>query len=131
MAQTEHPPIYKTAYDFCLYIERVVENFPRSHKHSIGIDLKDSAREMLKLVVRANARRDNEEILGKLREEIKEMNVLLMLCHDLLAFPDFNSFEHAISLVTEIAKQNDDWLKTQRRLRQSRSGKMTSRSKFS
>lgn len=107
MAQTEHSPIYKSAYDLCLYIERAVDNFPRSHKYSIGIDLKDSAREALKLVVRANARSGKEETLLKLKGEIEEMKVLLNLCHDLMAFPDFNSFERAMFLVTEIARQNE------------------------
>jgi hypothetical protein len=32
MAQTEHLPIYKAAYDLCLYFEQVVRNFPRYHK---------------------------------------------------------------------------------------------------
>jgi len=29
MAQTEHLPIYKRAYDLCLYFEQLVGNFPR------------------------------------------------------------------------------------------------------
>lgn len=29
MAQTEHLPIYKSAYDLCLYFEQVVRNFSR------------------------------------------------------------------------------------------------------
>ncbi|MGD0948389.1 MAG: hypothetical protein ABSA52_13250 [Candidatus Binatia bacterium] len=32
MAQTEHLPIYKKAYDLCLYFEQVVRNFSRYHK---------------------------------------------------------------------------------------------------
>lgn len=87
---------------------------PRSHKYSIGIDLKDSAREALMLVVRADAGRDKEAILIKLKGEIEETRVLLNLCHELLAFPDFNSFERTMFLVTEIAKQNEFWLKSQR-----------------
>ena len=58
MAQTERLPIYKSAYDPCLYFEQVVRNFSRYHKYSIGADLRNCAREVLKLVVRANSRRD-------------------------------------------------------------------------
>ena len=54
MAQTEHLPICKSAYDLCLYFEKIVINFSRYHKYSIGSDLRDVAREVLKLVVRAN-----------------------------------------------------------------------------
>ena len=58
MAQTEHLPIYKSTYDLCLYLEGVVHNFSRYHKYTLGADLRDGARRVLKLVVRANARRD-------------------------------------------------------------------------
>ncbi len=36
MAQTEHSPIYKSAYDLCLYIEQVVHGFSRYHKLHAG-----------------------------------------------------------------------------------------------
>ena len=56
MAQTEHLPIYNAAYDLCLYFEQVVRNFSRYHKYSIGQDLRDGARRVLRLIVHANAR---------------------------------------------------------------------------
>jgi hypothetical protein len=58
MARSEHLPIYKASYDLCLYFEQVVRGFSRYHKYSLGGDLRDGARCVLKLVVRANARRD-------------------------------------------------------------------------
>ena len=114
MAQSEHLPIYKRAYDLCLYFEKVVRNFSRYHKYSLGQDLRDGARRVLKLIVRANARRDKAPVLLTLREELEELKVLLRLCQDVKAFPNFNSFEHAITQVTDIAKQNEGWLKSQR-----------------
>ena len=38
MAQTEHLPIYKSAYDLCLHLEQVVRSFSRYHKYFIGLD---------------------------------------------------------------------------------------------
>ena len=58
MAQTDHLPIYKAAYDLCLYIEQAVRKFPRYEKYAVGTDLREGARRVLKLVVRANTRRD-------------------------------------------------------------------------
>lgn len=57
MAQTEHLPIYKKAYDLCLYFEQIVRNFSRYHRYSLGRDLRDGSRRVLRLIVRANARR--------------------------------------------------------------------------
>ena len=65
--------------------------------------------------MRANARRDKAAVLLQIREEAEELKVLLRLCHDAHAFPNFNSFEHGISLVTDIARQNEGWLKSQQR----------------
>ena len=113
MAYTEHLPIYKRAYDLCLWLEQVVRGFSRYHKYSLGSDLRDGARRVLKLVVRANARRDKVPVLLELREELEELKVLLRLCQDVKGFPNFNSFQHAITQVVEIAKQNEGWLKSQ------------------
>lgn len=113
MARTEHLPLYKSAYDLCLYLEQVVRNFSRYHKYSLGADLRDGGRRVLRLVVRANARRDKALVLQEIREETEELKVLMRLCQDVKAFSNFNSFEHAIGLVTDIAKQNEGWLKSQ------------------
>ena len=40
--------------------------------------------------------------------------LLLRLGHDSKAFPNFNTFEHAITQVVGIAKQNEGWLRSQR-----------------
>jgi len=32
MAHTEHLPIYKAAYDLCLWLEQVVRGLPRHHE---------------------------------------------------------------------------------------------------
>ena len=101
MAQTEHLPIYKATYDLCLYLEQIVQHFSRYHKYALGADLRDGARRALKLVVRANARRDKAPVLLRLGQDVK-------------AFANFKSFEHAITQVVEIAKQNEGWLKSQR-----------------
>ena len=86
MAQKEHLQIYKSAYDVCLYFEKILLNFSRYHKYSIGADLRDGAREVLKLVVRANSRRDKIQALLLLREELEELKVLIRLCHDVKTF---------------------------------------------
>jgi len=113
MARSEHLPIYKASYDLCLYFEQVVRNFSRYQKYSLGSDLREGARSILKLIVRANARRDKTPVLLQVREQAEELKVLLRLGQDVKAFSNFRSFEHAITLVTEIAKQNEGWIKSQ------------------
>lgn len=85
VAQTEHLPIYKRAYDLCLYLEQVVRSFSRYEKYALGSDLREVSRK-----------------------------VLLRLAQDAKAFAKFSSFEHAIGLAVDIARQTEGWLSSQR-----------------
>ena len=113
MAQTEHLPIYKAGYDLCLYLEQTVAKFARTHRYGLGAELREGARRVLRLVVRANARREKAPVLLELREVVEELKVLCRLGHDVKAFLSFNAFEHAITQVVAIAKQNEGWLRQQ------------------
>ena len=44
MAQYEHLPIYKKAFDMTIYIENAVRGFSRYHKYTLGTDLRDISR---------------------------------------------------------------------------------------
>lgn len=41
MAQYEHLPIYKKAYDLALYFEKIVRNFSRYHKYTLGTEMRE------------------------------------------------------------------------------------------
>jgi hypothetical protein len=114
VARAEHLPIYKRSYDLCLHLEQVVRGFSRYHKYTLGADLRDGARRVLKLIVRANAGRDRVPLLLEVREEVEQLKVVLRLCQDVKAFPSFGAFEQAIEHAVEIAKQNEGWLRSQR-----------------
>ena len=113
MAQTDHLPIYKATYDLCLHLERVVQKFPRQQKYSVGTDLREGARRVLVLIVRANARHDKVPALLEVREEVEALKAALRLAHDVQAFSSLQTFEPAVVLAVEVAKQNEGWLKHQ------------------
>ena len=92
----------------------VARGFSRYHKYTLGADLRDRARRVLKLIVRANARRDKVPLLLDVREEVEQLKVVLRLSQDVKAFASFGAFEQAIGQVVEIAKQNEGWLRSQR-----------------
>ncbi len=54
MAQYEHLPIYKAAFDLLVYFEKIVKNFSRYNKYTHGTALREISREILMLIVRAN-----------------------------------------------------------------------------
>jgi hypothetical protein len=113
MARSEHLPIYKASYDLCLHLEHGVAGFSRQHRYGIGADMRAASRRVLRGVVRANSAGDKAPQLRELRLEIEELKVLCRLAGDLKAFTSLRAFEHAVTRVVEIAKQNEGWLKSQ------------------
>ena len=112
MARYEHLPIYKAAFDLILYFEQIVKNFSRYHKYTHGSALRDSAREVMVLIVRANNSQNKLEHLEELRIKLEELKVQIRICKEIKAFHNFNSFETSINQVIQIARQNEGWMKS-------------------
>lgn len=113
MAHYEHLPIYKAAYDFALYCEKIVSRFNKQHRYRIGGDLLDLSRMACRLVVRANNRKEKLPVLYELRETLEEAKLVIRMCKDIKAFHNFNSFETAVTQVINISKQNEGWIRSQ------------------
>ena len=112
MAQYEHLPIYKAAFDLLVYFEKIVKNFSRYNKYTHGKALREIAREILMLIVRANNTTHKRPVLEEVRIKVEELKVTIRVCKEIQAFPNFNSFETAINMVVEIAKQNEGWMRS-------------------
>ncbi len=71
MARYEHLPIYKKAFDLNLYFEQIVRHFSRYHKYTLGTELRERARTIVKLIIRANNSQEQDKLntLCELREE--------------------------------------------------------------
>ncbi|MBC8466222.1 MAG: four helix bundle protein [Deltaproteobacteria bacterium] len=111
MAQYEHLPIYKASFDLLVYFEKIVKNFSRYNKYTHGKALREISREILMLIVRANNTYNKRPVLEEVRIKAEELKVSIRVCKEVKAFPNFNSFETAINMVVEIAKQNEGWMK--------------------
>ena len=111
MAQYEHLPIYKKAYDLTVYFENLVRNFSRYHKYSVGAELRQLSREVLRLIRRANDAEDKAPALLENRERLEDLKTTVRLCKDLKAFQNFNSFQYSINEVVGLCRQNEGWLK--------------------
>ena len=112
MARYEHLPIFREAYNLTVHIEKIVRNFSRYHKYTLGKDLRDKSREILEQIVAANnAAEDRATRLLELRQELESFKVLVRLCHDSGAFTSTRSYLHVAERITNIAKQNEGWFK--------------------
>ena len=71
MARYEHLPIYKKAMDLAIYFEKIVRNFSRYHKYTIGSELRTLSRDIVKLIIKANTTREKLPVLYELREGLR------------------------------------------------------------
>ena len=55
VARYEHLPIYKKAMDLTIYFEKIVRNFSRYHKYTLGTELREKSREAVGLIIKANS----------------------------------------------------------------------------
>ena len=84
MARYEHLPIYKKAMDLAVYLEKVVRNFSRYHKYTLGVELRQKSREIVTAVIAANS--PLEKLLQQLRQQLEARRVLLRIAKEVRAF---------------------------------------------
>jgi len=112
MAKYEHLPIYKKAFDLNVYFEKIIRNFSRYHKYTLGTEMREHARKIVKLIAKANSEKNKKELLLELRDKVEELKLVIRLCKELKVFNNFNSFQLSLNYVIDIAKQNEGWIKS-------------------
>ena len=127
MARYEHLPIFREAYDLAVHLEKIVRSFSRYHKYTLGTDLRNKSRRILDKIMEANnARDDRAAHLLELRQELESFKVLARLCHESGGFASTRSYLHVAERITNLARQNEGWIKKTRskvRRRQPEEGK--------
>jgi len=112
MARYEHLPIYKQALDVAVHFEKVVAGFSRYHKYTLGSELRNKSRDIVSLIVKANAAQDKHHQLVKVREALDELLILVRIAKEAKAFKNFKSFQYAIEQVVSVCRQNEGWLRS-------------------
>jgi hypothetical protein len=115
MARYEHLPIYKQALDVAVHFEQVVAGFSRYHKYTLGSELRNQSRAVVGLVVKANAASDKPPHLLALREALDELLITARIAKEARAFKSFKSFQYAIEQVVSVCRQNEAWLRSERK----------------
>ena len=115
MARYEHLPIYKAAMNMGFYLEGMVHSFSRYHKYTIGQELRNLAREIIKLIIRANSTRDKSDVLSELVVQCEMLKTMLFFAKETKAIQSFKAFQHASSLAVMLCRQSEGWLKSSRK----------------
>src|SRR5439155_16580108 len=86
MARYEHLPIYKKAMDLTVYLEKIVRNFSRYHKYTLGSELRAKSREIVVVIIAANSKVEKLALLLEIREKPEGLQVLLRIRKEVRAF---------------------------------------------
>lgn len=97
-----------------IYFEKIVRNFSRYNKYTLGSELREKSREIVELIIKANSTTVKRPLLLELRERLEGLKVLIRICKEVKAFNRFNSFVYASDLVIDISRQNEGWIKGQK-----------------
>ncbi len=114
MARYEHLPIYRDALNLAVHFEKIVANFSRYHKYTLGTEMRNASRQAVKLVIHANNQTDKLLALQELREHLEELLLLIRLGKEVQAFKSFNAYSQVVELTAKVCRQNEGWLKSLR-----------------
>jgi len=111
MATYDNLPVFKAAYTLFLHLFNGSRHMQRDYRYTIGEAMKKELLDLVIHIYRANGRLDKKSLLGKARENIEVVRLLLRLAHDLKQFP-IKEFALASEKVESISKQLTAWEKS-------------------
>ena len=91
MARYEHLPIYNKAMELGVYLDTIVRNFSRYHKYTIGQDLRDLSRNVIKSIICANSSVTKTEPLFNLVQHCEMLKTMLFFAKEAKAFSSFDN----------------------------------------
>ena len=108
MKSSDNLPLYKSAFDLAVYFEKIVKNFDRYNKYTLGSDLRNQSRLVAKQVMRIQRTKlqsDKEELLAQL----EELKLIIRLTKEVNAFHNPNSYSYSAKLLSQISRQAQTW----------------------
>jgi hypothetical protein len=108
----ENLPVYKKALDLTVYFEKIVGNFSRYHKYTVGTELRNLSRRILVLVAKANIRENRIKSLSEAMDALEELKINIRICKEIRAFRSFKNYEYVTRLTIDVAKQCGGWLRS-------------------
>jgi hypothetical protein len=109
---TQAPPIVKLSEQVLVAIEEAVLRFPRSHKYTIGSDLRREAATVARHAHRAwrDASRRGDWI-SKLVWAVDDLKLSVQIAQQLRVFRSFAQFEAIARTVSDLGRQCGGWQK--------------------
>ncbi len=107
----EAPPVVQKTYTFTLWLVRKVENFPRSHRFTVGDRLTAHALDLMALLTEAAYSRRKEPLLESASHKLNSLRFLLRLAKDLDLLA-VDSYGFCAQNLEEIGRMVGGWRKS-------------------
>lgn len=95
--------IYQKAYDFLLWIQPVINKFPKSQTFVLRQRIENKTLDIISSIIHANVSRDKSAALARASIELDELRTLIRLAKD-LRFMNIKQYEAAAEKMNEIGK---------------------------
>ena len=106
----ESPVAVQKTYEFVLWLVKKVENFPRTHRFTIGDRLTGSSLDLLTTLVEAAYSRRKDLLLDLTSQKVNAIRFLLRLSKD-LQLMSVDSYGFSAGLLDEIGRMVGGWRK--------------------
>lgn len=108
MAQYEHLPLFKHAYDFNLYFVKLSRGFPKDFKYGLAVEIRELCLAIIDHIILANNHIDKKEDLKNALIAIERIKIKVRLLKDLKVIK-LSSYKHIAEQMMEISKQTNAW----------------------
>ena len=107
MATNDKFQLYKSAFDFTVYIEECFRNFKRADKYTIGSELRKMVNDLLLKISTFNDLNSVEKagFCSELLKDIDKLQIKVNLCQELSVFKSYKSWYHAAEMLFDINAQ--------------------------
>ncbi len=114
MAHYEHLPIFKSSYDFMIELYKVISNFPKEYKYTIGEKLKLYSLELVTNIYEINSEKDyniKKKIFLDTIKISEKCKILIRISKDIQIL-SIKVFSKLSIQIVEISKQLEWWKKS-------------------
>ena len=106
-------PVYKASYDLVLEMFKVIKDFNREYKYTLGENMKKEAIEMITNIYRANSSFSKKPHIVMARERIETIRIFFRLTKDLRQV-GLKRFVDINEKIENVSKQLAAWERSQK-----------------
>ena len=101
-------PVYRDTYRLVLLLFKLIKEFSREYKYTLGQDMRHDTMRLVRYIYRANKGEGRKEHLQNFADDFELVKLQVRLCHDLRLISP-KQFSEVILLMDAIGKQISGW----------------------